>query len=145
MPIHYDYSLDLPCDPRRVYEVITNWHNSQLLGEDQWIEGKPWRPGSTRVVEMLSPIRSTHKQKVLVAVPGERLEVISHGLGYTMQTRILMEEAPLGRTELRFVIDIEGSLPLIGMTIGELVKRFMTKYLEEIRARCQVMPLNAVG
>ena len=145
MATHYEYAIDLPCEPRRVYEVITNRKTSQLFGEDQWIDGKPWQLGSTRVVEMLWPIRSTHKQKVLTAIPGERLEVISHGLGYTMQTRMLMENAPLGRTELRFVIDIEGGMPLIGMTIGELVKRFMTKYLEEIRARCQVVPLNAVS
>jgi hypothetical protein len=92
---------------------------------------------------MLWPLHSKHQQRVLAAIPNQCLEVISHGFGYTNHTQILLTEAPLSRTTVHFKIDIAGKLPLVGTAIGQVVKRFMEVYLEELKTHCGMMSANS--
>jgi hypothetical protein len=139
MATRFQYVLELPKAPADVFQTLTSSDrsDSKVIGKISW-SGEPWQAGSERILEMLYPIHSTHKQKVLALVPNRLIDVISHGLGYTNHTQIFLREIGNTTTELKYVIDIEGGLPLIGMFIGEFVKRFMEVYLAEITERCGV-------
>jgi hypothetical protein len=146
MPQSFEYFVELPCEPRRAFQLLAapdGWKESKVLGRIEWTEGKPWQAGSRRQIEMLWPLHSKHQQRVLAVIPDRCLEVISHGFGYTNHTQILLSEAPLGRTNVRFKIDIAGKLPLMGTAIGQVVKRFMEVYLEELRTRCRIVSANS--
>ncbi|HSE48750.1 MAG TPA: hypothetical protein VLA96_06030 [Terriglobales bacterium] len=146
MPRHFDYSLDVPCSPADAYDRITSsdaWQGSEVYGKIQWVQGEPWQPDSVREVETLVPFRAQHKQRVLAAHPGRVIDIMSHGMGYTNHTQILLEPsrgdaagATGGGTHIQYVIDIEGSLPLPGSLIDDFVHRFMDAYLPELKKLC---------
>jgi len=141
MPRHFDYALDVPCTPEQAYERITSsdaWQASQVYGKMRWLEGEPWRPDSIREVETLVPFRAQHKQRVLAAQPGRLIDIMSHGMGYTNHTQIFLERSLAGGgTHIRYVIDVEGSLPLPGSLIDDFVHRFMDAYLPELKRLCE--------
>jgi hypothetical protein len=138
MPSRFQYVFELPVRPPEVFRAITQENPpSKVFGKSEW-SGEPWKAGSERTLEMLYPVHSTHKQKVVAIVPDKLIDVLSHGLGHTKNTQIFLREIGSGTTEVKFLIDIEAGLPLLGMFLGEFVKGFMKVYLEELRERCGV-------
>jgi hypothetical protein len=140
---HFEYSIQLPAQPSEVFRVLTDtsrWRHSRIYGEIAW-QGEPWRIGSTRVIETLVPFHARHRQKVLALRQDELLSVLSHGFGYTNHTQIVLTRMALGGTEARYLIDIEGTLPLLfGFVIEEFVARFMDAYIPELKRLCESDP-----
>jgi|SRR6185436_2524863 hypothetical protein len=136
MPKRFQYVFELPRRPADVFRAITEQEpRSKVFGNITW-SGEPWKVGSERTLELLYPIHSTHKQRVVAVIPDKLIDVLSHGLGHTKNTQIFLREIGSGTTEVKFVIDIEAGLPLMGMFLGEFVKLFMKEYLAELRERC---------
>src|ERR1041384_8204807 len=111
MPRHFDFAFDVPCSPELAYERITSseaWQGSEVYGKIRWVEGQPWQPDSVREVETLVPFRAQHRQRVLAAQPGLLIDIVSHGMGYTNHTQILLEKslADGAGTHIKYVIDI---------------------------------------
>lgn len=144
MPRHFEYALDVSCPPAEAYERITSsdaWQGSQVYAKIKWVEGEPWQPDSVREVETLVPFRAQHRQRVLAAQPGRVIDIVSHGMGYTNHTQIFLERSLAGAgTQIKYVIDIEGSLPLPGSLIDDFVHRFMDVYLPELKRLCETEP-----
>ncbi len=137
MPKHFEYSILLSSKPEEVFRLITDRRysgNSKVLRDVEWRGGAPWQLGSTRVAETLVPFHSVHAQRVLTRRENTLLELISHGFGYTMYLEIVLRPSGLGEgTEVDYLIDIEGTLPLLfGFVIEEFVSRFMEAYLAEL-------------
>src|SRR5437762_3264425 len=110
MPKRYEYALEVAISPARVYEVLTDidrWRASKVYGAIRWVEGTPWQPDSVRMVETLVPFRARHRQRILKTTPGELVEVLSHGMGYTNHTQILLAPTDAGGASIRYLIDIE--------------------------------------
>lgn len=141
MPKHFEYSVLLSSKPEDVFALITDRRysaNSKVLRDVEWKGGAAWQPGSTRIVETLVPFHSVHTQRVLARRDNELLELISHGFGYTMHLEIVLRRSLLAAgTEVDYLIDIEGKLPLLfGFVIEEFVSRFMEAYLAELIQVC---------
>jgi hypothetical protein len=141
MPKHFEYSVLLSSNPEEVFRILTDRRytgNSKVLRDVGWKDGPPWQPGSTRIAETFVPFHSVHTQRVLARRDNELLEVISHGFGYTMHLEIVLRRASLTEgTEVDYLIDIEGKLPLLfGFVIEEFVSRFMEAYLAELIQVC---------
>jgi len=141
MPKHFEYSVLLSFKPDEVFRIITDPRysgNSKVLRDLEWNDGPPWQAGSSRVVEALVPFHSVHTQRVLARRDNELLELISHGFGYTMHLEIVLKRSVLSEgTEVDYIFDIEGKLPLLfGFAIEEFVSRFMEAYLAELIQIC---------
>ena len=140
MPKHFEYSLQFAAAPAEVFRVLTDtdrWRNSRVYGDIQW-KGKPWAVGSTREVETLVPFHAHHEQRVLAVRQDEVLSVLSHGFGYTNHVQVILKLSPTGGTEVLYLVDIEGKLPLLfGFVIEEFVERFMEVYIPQLKSFCE--------
>jgi hypothetical protein len=138
MPKHFEYLIQFAATPSEIFRVLTDtarWRHSKIYGDIEWT-GQPWSVGSTRTVETLVPFHARH-QKVLAVHENELLSVLSHGFGYTNHTQIVLKRLPTTGTEVLYLIDIEGKLPLLfGFVIEEFVARFMESYVPELRRLC---------
>jgi hypothetical protein len=141
MAKHFEYVLQLPAAPERIFRVLTDtesWRRTKVYDDVRWVKGEPWQVDSEREVETALPFRSRHRQRVLEYRPGECLGILSHGFGYTMQTEILLERGmDSGGTEVRYLIDVYGAMPLLfGFAIEDFVERFMKAHMSELTRLC---------
>jgi hypothetical protein len=142
MAKHFEYALQLPAAPEAVFRVLIDtevWRNSKLYRTVRWVKGEPWQVDSVRELETKVPFRSRHRQRVLECISNERIGVLSHGFGYTMQTQIVLARGnDAGGTEVRYLIDVYGVMPLLfGFAIEDFVDRFMSAHMSELTRLCQ--------
>ncbi|HTK94686.1 MAG TPA: SRPBCC family protein [Terriglobales bacterium] len=136
MAKHFEYAIELSASPETVYRVFTDtarWRGSRVYRDIRWLQGEPWQKDSVREVDTEVPFRSKHKQRVLAVIPGQRISLLSHGLGYTMQLQIGLVLTPHGGTSVHYSIDVLGALPLLfGFLIDDFVVKFMNVYIAEL-------------
>jgi hypothetical protein len=106
-----EYSTVAQCGPEAVWAVFTEsslWPEwSSLLAGVEWLQGRPWQPGSVGVIELNQP---KFQLKATVKEASTPTKVVWTGavMGVNIENTFEFLPQPDGTTRMQAVIDLSG-------------------------------------
>jgi len=106
-----EYSTAATCGPEKVWAVFADssrWAEwSSLLSGIHWLEGEPWRPGSTGVIELKQPAFKL-KAKIKEASAPHKVVWTGAVMGVDIENTFAFTGEPHGPTQMNANIVLSG-------------------------------------
>ena len=106
-----EYSVVARTSPAELWAAfcdLSRLLNRDLYTEAQWIQGRPWQPGSRLRYTLEKPIPAEISSVITSVEPPYRVSIINHSLGITGDQIVTFNQLADGTTRVTMTVEFVG-------------------------------------